>query len=146
MGLAVTTTASGDCGVAEPVAGLTLSQLPPVDVCALAENASVPVPAFDTFNTCVKTAVGLSGKVNDKPVLSTASWGLGPGTTWSVTVTMVFTGVASGDVMVSVAVYVPGVRFDGLARTRIRRGVKPEAEPVTSQLALELTEKSEPAD
>ena len=58
LGFAITGTGFGVCGVAVPDTAPTLSQLPPLAVCAVAENASGPVPEFDTRTTFVPIVVG----------------------------------------------------------------------------------------
>ncbi len=58
LGFATTATVAGVCGVTFPEALPTFSQLPPIAVCALAVNASDPVPAFETRTICVPMVVG----------------------------------------------------------------------------------------
>src|SRR5579883_3219757 len=101
-GSAVTDRVAGDLGAAVPESGDTLSHEPPLAVVVLAEKASAPVPVFITRNCCVSGLVGFLGKVNDSVVLSAARFGFAPGTTWTATVTVVFTGTALADPMLIV--------------------------------------------
>src|ERR1700678_4478093 len=84
VGFALTETIAGFCGVMFPDAVLTLSQLPPVAVCAVAVNAIVPDPALVSLMFCDSLLVGLLGNVKDSELLSVASAGAAPGVTCSV--------------------------------------------------------------
>src|SRR5580704_8614246 len=91
-GFAVRVTMPAAFGVAVPDWGAALSQLPPLDVDTLVENASDPVPVLRTRNCCVRVLVGFLGKVNVTVELSRASCGLVPAPTLKVTLRFVSTG------------------------------------------------------
>src|SRR5277367_383426 len=62
-GFAVRVTTPAELGVAVPDWGAALSQLPPLEVDTLVENASDPVPVLRARNCCVRVVVGFLGNV-----------------------------------------------------------------------------------
>ena len=99
--MAVTVSEAGEDGVAVPFAGEMLSQEPPEEVAAVAAKESEPPPLFKTCNCNVRPLLPWAA-VKLTFCVSTANAAGVPGSTVSVTATVVVEGTALGAVMVTV--------------------------------------------
>jgi hypothetical protein len=124
---------------AVPEVGVTLSQLPPDVVDALADHVSVPPPAFvnETFCAAGLAPPAVPLKVSVAGVKAIAGPG---GFTLSVTATVCGVLVAPGAVTVIVPLYVPAAKPEMFTAAATVLGAVPEVGETLSQLPPEVVE------
>src|ERR1035441_1283226 len=110
--MALTVSEAGEEGVTVPLAGGMVSQEPPEEVVALAVKVREPPPVLETCSSKVKPRLPWVA-VKLIFCVSTPSAAGVPGSTVSVTATVVVAGAALGAVIVIVPWYVPIVRSVG---------------------------------
>src|SRR5260221_3053634 len=122
-GFAVMVKGTGTRGLAVPVAGAAVSQAPDA-VRAAAVKLTRPLPSLETFKVCDDAGdpcPNAYDKVSGRPT----SFGGAPGSTVTLTATVLLGGFATGEEMVTTPLYVPGATPSGSTRICAVEGILP---------------------